>query len=190
MNAQSESAAPAPAATAENVALLTSQRDEARAHAAWLSNRLNELTGAPGVFTAGEYQRVTAPLPEPAASVPPRLRPGDQPLPVPNEGPSMHDLVIEDLDRWPASRAEAEAVKALMLERKRIGFERYKSLLQAGNGRDWHRDLAEELADAAAYARLGLEETGDCGPDDALGGTYDRILSALFWLQNVPGARS
>jgi hypothetical protein len=85
-------------------------------------------------------------------------REGDQPLPVPNDGPSMHDLVIEDLAKCLAPSRQKDAACALLLERKRIGLERYNSLLQAGNGRNWHRDLTEELGDAAVYARQGRVE--------------------------------
>ena len=78
-----------------------------------------------------------------------RLRPGDQQLPVPNNGPSMHDLVIAELDGYPArSDPERAAIRDLLAERKRLGLERYGSLLQAHNGRDARRDLLEELADA------------------------------------------
>ena len=119
-----------------------------------------------------------------------RRRPGDQPLPVPNDGPSMHDLVIADLKAWTAPREEVNAVRDILLGRKRLGLERYGSLLQAGNGRDWRRDLAEELADAAAYARQGLEEAGGNDPLGALGEVYDLAVSALFWLQKIPGAAS
>ena len=114
----------------------------------------------------------------------PRQREGDQPLPVPNDGPSMHDLVIEDVDKWGIPKLEATAIRQLLLERKRIGLDRYGSLLQAGNGRDWRRDLLEELADAAVYARQGLAESG-AGAD--LGEAYHFILSALFWAQKIPG---
>lgn len=117
-------------------------------------------------------------------------RPGDQPLPVPNDGASMHDLVAADLDGWPAPQPDIEAVRALLLERKRIGLERYGSLLQAGNQRDWRRDLREEVADAAVYARQGLEELGDEDVDGVLAQVYDDILSALFWAQKIPGAPS
>lgn len=119
-----------------------------------------------------------------------RLRPGDQPLPVPNNGPSMHDLVCVDLERWPAPRSDIASVRTLMLERKRLGLDRYGSLLQAGNGRSWQRDLREELADAAVYAKLGLEELGDDDAAGDLGEAYDGILSALLLLQKTPGAAS
>jgi transcriptional regulator with XRE-family HTH domain len=92
--------------------------------------------------------------------MPEQPRPGDQPLPVANDGPSMHDLVIEDLDRWPVSSSTQVAIRELLAERKRLGLERYGSLLQRGNGRDWLRDLREECADALVYARQGLEELG------------------------------
>ena len=105
-----------------------------------------------------------------------RQRPGDQPLPVPNGNPSTHDLVVEDLAWCPALPAEREAARAFVLERKELGLTRYGSLLQAGNGRDWKQDLAEELADAAAYARQGMEEMGT---ETDLDGMYTEILHLL-----------
>jgi len=64
-----------------------------------------------------------------------------QPAPVPNDRPSIHDLVIADME-----------------ERKALGKRRYNSLLQAGNGRDALVDLYQELLDACAYARQMIEE--------------------------------
>lgn len=65
----------------------------------------------------------------------------DQVLPTPNDGPSMHDLVIADL-----------------LERKEHGLSKYGSLLQTGNGRNFLQDIYEEILDAAAYIKGKLEE--------------------------------
>lgn len=76
------------------------------------------------------------------------LRDGDQPLPVPNSGDSMHDRAIERLER----------AIARLRDRKGIGFERYDSLLQEFNGRDYLRDLAEELGDATAYVEGVIAE--------------------------------
>jgi hypothetical protein len=83
-----------------------------------------------------------------------RQRPGDQPLPVQTSGPGMHDLVITDMINDPALRQVAEALE----DRRRVGLERYGSLLQAHNGRDVLRDLAEELLDAIVYARQAMVE--------------------------------
>ncbi len=66
---------------------------------------------------------------------------GTQPLPVPNDGPSMHDLVIKDMEA-----------------RKAFGLAKYGALLQAGNGRDALQDLYDELLDAIVYTRQLLEE--------------------------------
>lgn len=82
-------------------------------------------------------------------------RPGDQPLPVPGRGVSMHDLVIEDL----LARPGTEHIIELFRERKGLGLDRYGSLLLAFNGRSGRQDLAEELADAAVYSRqLSVEQ--------------------------------
>lgn len=97
------------------------------------------------------------------------LRPGSQPLPVPQEGvPGSHDMVLADLRgilvrRQSALRAsgqtkEAETVRKLLkeietdlLERRALGLRRYGSLLQPGNGRDPLRDAYEEVVDLVAY---------------------------------------
>ena len=64
-----------------------------------------------------------------------------QPMPVPNDRPSIQSLVQADLE-----------------QRERIGVQRYGTTLQAHNGRDALRDLYEELLDGACYARQVMEE--------------------------------
>lgn len=114
----------------------------------------------------------------------PRHRPGDQQPPVPNDGPSLHDLAIDDIRRCMATSSEKEAAIALMLERKRIGLERYGSLLQAGNGRDARRDLSEELADAAVYALQIIEEDN---PPPGVDDVYEDILLLLCRVVGLEG---
>lgn len=64
-----------------------------------------------------------------------------QPKPISNSGASMHDLVSEDL-----------------LRRKEYGLNKYESLLQVGNGRDFLQDLYEEMQDGIVYLRGAIEE--------------------------------
>lgn len=64
-----------------------------------------------------------------------------EPAPTPTDGPSMHDLVIED-----------------MAKRKSFGLAKYGTLLQAGNGRDALMDAYEEVLDLAVYLRQAIEE--------------------------------
>jgi hypothetical protein len=70
-----------------------------------------------------------------------KQRPGDQPLPIQNERQSIQDLVIEDIEA-----------------RKKVGLERYGTLLQADNGRDSLRDAYEEALDLTCYLRQAIEE--------------------------------
>lgn len=70
-----------------------------------------------------------------------RMRSGDQPLPLPSDGPNIHDLVIGDI-----------------YGRMKLGTERYGTPLRAYNGRDALRDLYEELLDACCYIRQVIEE--------------------------------
>lgn len=72
----------------------------------------------------------------------------DQPLPIPNDGPSCHDLVIEDLKK-----------------RKEFGLRKYGSPLQPNNGRSMLQDAYEEVLDLAAYLRGKIEEEKAASPD-------------------------
>jgi hypothetical protein len=107
-----------------------------------------------------------------------RLRPGDQKLPAPNDGPSMHDLVCEDLGAL--AFPGAPRLMADLNARRKLGLDRYGSLLQARNGRDALLDLYEELQDAAVYARQLVEEREDA---DA----YRTYLAVLGLLMDVGG---
>jgi hypothetical protein len=145
---------------------------------------VHEPEGGCGRYSGSRFVRIFERA-DPGAGL--RMRPGDQQLPVPTGGPSMHDLVIQDLVHWPPPAAEKEAVAALLAARKQLGLDRYGSLLQAGNQRDWRRDLSEELADAAVYARQGLEELG-AGPEhDTLTEAYNQIVDLLLALHRTPG---
>lgn len=66
----------------------------------------------------------------------------DQVAPIPNDGPSAHDLVIADL-----------------LDRKKHGLRKYNSLLQPFNGRDSILDAYEEAQDLVVYLANLLEES-------------------------------
>jgi hypothetical protein len=69
-------------------------------------------------------------------------REGDtQAMPVPNDHPPIHDLVVEDI-----------------LQRQALGIRRYGTPLQPHNGRQALVDLYEELLDAAVYCRQAIEE--------------------------------
>lgn len=70
-----------------------------------------------------------------------RQRDGDQPLPQKNSYPAMQDLVIADMEA-----------------RKAIGIKRYGTLLQPHNGRDFLKDLYDEILDAANYLRGAIYE--------------------------------
>lgn len=64
-----------------------------------------------------------------------------EPMPKPNDNPSIHDLVIKDIE-----------------DRKQFGLEKYGTVLQAGNGRKTAVDLHQELLDAVCYSRSLIEE--------------------------------
>jgi hypothetical protein len=108
-----------------------------------------------------------------------RQRPGDQQLPVPNDGPSMHDLVADDVRRrHPGGRApEINGVVCDLATRKQLGLDRYGSLLQAHNQRNALRDLYEEQLDSLVYAKQWLEENeaGDGGH-----GRHGKVMWSVY----------
>lgn len=65
----------------------------------------------------------------------------DQPPPRPNDGPSVQAMVRADL-----------------VERERVGRERYGTSLQPVNGRDALVDAYQEALDLACYIRQELAE--------------------------------
>ncbi len=91
----------------------------------------------------------------------------EQPMPTPNDGPSIQSLVRDDITSLPAY---PEPLRALVLDditaREQVGVARYGVALQAHNGRDYLRDLYEEILDGTLYARQGIAETTE--PGDAL----------------------
>jgi hypothetical protein len=78
-------------------------------------------------------------------ALPPQLRrprdAHDQPLPTPNDGPSIHDLVAADI-----------------AARKALGTSRYGTFLQPHNGRDSLLDAYQEALDLACYLRQAIAE--------------------------------
>ena len=65
-----------------------------------------------------------------------------EPDPIANENPSIHDLVIQDLE-----------------DRKQFGLKKYGVPLQAGNGRKPLVDAYQEILDLVVYLRQHIEET-------------------------------
>jgi hypothetical protein len=120
--------------------------------------------------------------------VPDGQRPGDQPLPNPGTGPSMHDLVCADIRsqwvpgrlRFPPGTPAVAAVTNSLQERKRIGLERYGSLLQANNQRDALRDLREEIEDAVVYCRQVIEEGRHPDRQANFAIMHDQLIAMLF----------
>lgn len=64
-----------------------------------------------------------------------------EPAPVPNDEPSIHDLVKLDIE-----------------DRKQFGLIKYGTVLQAGNKREAIVDAYQELLDMACYLRVWIEQ--------------------------------
>lgn len=72
---------------------------------------------------------------------PTKTREGDQPLPSRNDLPCVQDMVIADIEA-----------------RKRVGIQRYGTVLQPFNGRNALLDAYQEAIDLAIYLRQLLYE--------------------------------
>jgi hypothetical protein len=64
-----------------------------------------------------------------------------QPAPIHNDNPSCHDLVIKDME-----------------DRKAFGLNKYGTILQPENGRDFLIDAYQEVLDLAVYLRGAIYE--------------------------------
>jgi hypothetical protein len=91
----------------------------------------------------------------------------DQPPPIPNGRRPIVDLVVEDL-----------------VERKRIGTERYGTPLQAHNGRDALVDAYQEALDQTLYLRQEIEERQPLTPEQRRAWAEEQLVDeeegALF----------
>lgn len=81
-----------------------------------------------------------------------------EPAPIATDGPSMHDLVIED-----------------MRARKQFGIEKYGTTLQAHNGRKPLVDAYQEVLDLAVYLRQRIAED-ESQLNDQRDGVTERVL--------------
>ena len=80
-----------------------------------------------------------------------KQRPGDQPLPIPNDEPDIQSQVIADIEA-----------------RRELGIKRYGSALQPFNGRDALRDAYEESLDQTMYLKQALVEQAHPDPGFAV----------------------
>lgn len=92
-----------------------------------------------------------------------------EPEPIHNFNPSVHDLLVNDAKHKVMGFARpgmTDIIKEQMIDlfrtRKAYGLNKYGTVLQSENGRDFLKDAIEETIDQLAYVRQGLEEnTGD-----------------------------
>lgn len=103
-----------------------------------------------------------------------------QPAPVTREGAaSMHDLVCEDLVYKFVPGMESNVVQDLEA-RKKMGLEKYGTVLQAFNGRDAIMDAYQETLDLTAYLKQAIiENPGDL----SLPTIYSRVLEVALFLR-------
>jgi hypothetical protein len=121
----------------------------------------------------------------------------NQPAPVHNDGPSMHDLVNKDIlsrdPQWDLSVGTARHIRDQVADdldkRKAFGLEKYGTILQTGNGRNFLLDVYQELQDGAVYARGALLEMDEGSLEYlVLFEVYDNIVTDLVKVRRLLNA--
>jgi len=95
--------------------------------------------------------------PQEQLQVPTKQRPGDQPLPIGNDGPWVHREVQQDLEA-----------------RLQVGLERYGQPLQPMNGRNGLQDAYEEILDLSVYLKCVMDERDVMRP--LVASIYNRLV--------------
>lgn len=78
--------------------------------------------------------------------------PDAEPHPVPNDGPSAHDLAILHISTGYDDDPHIERLTEIIKERKEFGLKKYGTLLQAYNGRNALKDALDEAVDLIVYS--------------------------------------
>lgn len=103
----------------------------------------------------------------------------EQPAPIPNDRPSLHDELRDAIKRGQPPSKERDRLIAEIDARKQKGLETYGSLLQPFNGREPEVDAFEEAVDLAAYLTQLLAEV--CEQDNkVLADDTTRHLKAVI----------
>ena len=84
-----------------------------------------------------------------------------EPSPIITDELSIHDLLIESLNK-------DHPLIQDVLDRKQFGLDKYGTILQESNGRDHKVEIVQELLDAWIYTHLGIVRG-------------DKSLYSLFW---------
>ena len=102
---------------------------------------------------------------------------------------SAHDMVIEDLYREFLGAAGAELAVESMRERRDYGLNKYGVVLHKNNGRDYWKDVDDELGDLVAYLRVFIDKHPQAG--SVFGDDYRFLLRLLIrWRTWMPAFQS
>lgn len=118
-----------------------------------------------------------------------------EPDPVPNDGVSMHDLVIVDIQNYSVEIEEEHKeacsnVVGDIIDRRQFGLDKYGTLLQAGNGRNALLDAYQEVQDMLVYLKQAIVENNNkknyVGYE--LSNIYSRTLQSAIRLRQLLNA--
>lgn len=102
---------------------------------------------------------------------------------------SVHDLVIRDLEEMFSGALGLGAAVDAVYDRRMFGLKKYEVILHADNGRDYVKDVDDELCDLAVYLRALMERRGEL--QQIFGDDYRAVLRLLIrWRTAVPMLRA
>lgn len=106
-----------------------------------------------------------------------------EPPPMDSEGPSMHDLVIADIEEYMGATSYNGFAKLqeVLRERQEFGIEKYNKPLRANNGRDPLNDLIDELGDALVYCKQFMAEMHSSERDGFVNFYWSLVEAAGFF---------
>jgi hypothetical protein len=79
-----------------------------------------------------------------------------EPDPIPNDNPSIHDLLIEDLKEFSCYSVLIPDI----LDRKEFGLKKHGTILQINNCRNHLNDAYQESCDAIIYLKQEIVKSG------------------------------
>ena len=114
------------------------------------------------------------------------LRPGDQPLPIPQlEVMGSHRWVIRQLRMHRGLPAALRAAtESRLVAREQLGLDRYGTVLAPHNGRDVMQDVWEESVDQVVYLATAVRE--GLPVRELYDRAVDLMLDVVAFLERTP----
>lgn len=111
-----------------------------------------------------------------------------EPVPIPNNSPPTWEKVIAKYHK--RNHCYVNIIENLMLERNKIGEEKYGTVLQPNNGRDSLIDAVQECLDMIVYIENAVDEGKDRDKilENHMKSLFDMVEDLYcLWVENKGG---